>query len=179
MRIWVNADLHLFHANLVNRGFRPADFQARLVQAWQAEVAADDLVLCLGDVALAPVAQEIEAHALVATLPGRHWLAVGNHDRRSKRWYLEHGWRAVADAFSLDCYGERVLLSHEPRMLGDHTLNVHGHFHNNQHRAGDGKYSHLNMTPTTHHLIVMEDVGYRPQALKTIIAQAQKGRRCA
>jgi calcineurin-like phosphoesterase family protein len=56
---------------------RPDDFDHRINRHWQGMVHSDDLVVHLGDVM---VGNSTDWHAIIATLPGRKVLVLGNHD---------------------------------------------------------------------------------------------------
>jgi calcineurin-like phosphoesterase family protein len=135
-RVWLLTDPHFFHYNLVRRGNRPDGYEERLRSHWTSNVLADDVVLCLGDVCMA---KQAEAHRLyVQATPGYKILVRGNHDNEKDDWYLRRGWDEVHRTLALAVDSTRVLFSHFPQAdEGQYDLNVHGHFHNDQHRADE------------------------------------------
>ena len=173
-RVWVTTDSHFFHTALSQEFGRPVDFQDRLVRAWRRSVAASDLVIHLGHVVVGSRKDEVDAHELIASLPGRKWLTLGNHDKRGFGWYMRHGWDALATAYMLELFGERILLSHEPRAWdGWFTVNIHGHFHDTDHRLHEPQY--LGVLDERHRLLALEHVGYAPVLLKTFVEAHRRG----
>lgn len=79
---WFTSDLHLGHGNVVRYCGRPFttvdEMNDALVEAWNREVAPDDEVWILGDLAMGRIADTLP---LVGDLPGRKHLVLGNHDR--------------------------------------------------------------------------------------------------
>lgn len=129
-KTWVISDTHFFHAMLVEKGYRPADFQEQIINNWKRLVASQDTVIHLGDVIFARASTLGE---IMADLPGRKILVRGNHDKESDSWYLARGFSAV-------CHGllvGGVWLTHAPQAtLPDGALlNVHGHLHAGTHRT--------------------------------------------
>lgn len=60
-------------------------------------------------------------------IPGKKILIMGNHDKRSKSYYLRLGFDEVYNHPIF--YSRRIVLSHEPIPVTDDVLNVHGHLH--------------------------------------------------
>ena len=72
---------------------------------------------------------------IVDELKCKKILVKGNHDSKSNSWYLEHGWDFVCEEFKDTLYGKNILFSHYPKVWdGVYDLNIHGHFHNSDHR---------------------------------------------
>lgn len=126
MALWLTADLHLGHANIIRYCDRPftgvADMDERLVARWNERVGSDDDVLVLGDVALGPIDASLR---LVHRLAGRKVLVAGNHDRcwagngaKAAPWrdrYLEAGFTEVRQGtVEVDVGGHRLLAGHFP-----------------------------------------------------------------
>lgn len=155
MALWLTADLHLGHANIIRYCDRPfaavADMDERLVDRWNERVADDDTVLVLGDVALGPIASSL---GLVRRLAGRKVLVAGNHDRcwagngkKAGAWherYLDAGFVEVRQGtIEVEVGGHRVRAGHFPyegdshdedrftshRPDDDGSWLLHGHVH--------------------------------------------------
>lgn len=132
---WVISDTHFFHHNIIRYAGRPNNHDQLMLKRWRETVGADDLILHLGDLALGK-REQIEE--LAPKLPGDRWLILGNHDRRSKRFYYhELGFR-ITKPFILSHRGWRILFSHQPdypllHVRHPKTLNVHGHIHQKLH----------------------------------------------
>lgn len=82
--IWVTADQHFGHANIIRYCNRPFDNVERmddaLVEAWNAHVKPRDTVYHLGDLAYGKGSSEAEVY--LSRLHGRISLVPGNHDRQ-------------------------------------------------------------------------------------------------
>lgn len=157
MKKWVIADTHFNHKMLVERGYRPAGFENRILEAWRRMVAPEDLIIHLGDVSLPDTVAE--TWETISNLPGRKILVMGNHDKRSAKWYMERGFSFACEAFEL----HRILFTHEPQLLvPDHALfNVHGHLHGNGHRSFN--------SGTKHRLMALEYSNYSPVLIEKIV----------
>lgn len=134
---WIISDTHFLHTRLNEvyeaeaRQVLGSSVDEALISRWREVVGSNDLVLHLGDLCLG----KREDFAAISTrLTGRKlMLKTGNHDRRPREWYEEHGFLLVPE-FWLDWRGWRVRFTHRPddeRLFVSHpkTLNVHGHIH--------------------------------------------------
>ncbi len=157
-RVWLTADLHLGHRNVLSYCDRPfADAQAMdaALVSQLGKVETDDWLVIVGDVALG---DHTLAFPLLRALPGRKVLVVGNHDitRSGKCHYLDalqEDGTPVFEAIVPFLYweghaGQRVVVSHYPLQLPETTkeecvdggavgwplplLNYHGHLHRDQ-----------------------------------------------
>ena len=153
-RTWVTTDWHLFHQKLVESGERPPDFQDRMLKNHRQLIKPQDTLVNLGDVCFY---QMPALAAILASIPGRHLLTLGNHDHKSRGWYERSGFVFAADMFVLG----NVAFSHKPlNSLSDGCeFNVHGHLH--LHRGYKEKQP-------WHRLLAMEQTDYKPVLLETI-----------
>lgn len=82
--IWVTADQHFGHANIIKSCGRPfagvEEMEEVLVEAWNSCVKPMDTVYHLGDLVYGREARPV--HEYLARLNGRISLVPGNHDRR-------------------------------------------------------------------------------------------------
>ena len=155
MTTWFTADLHFGHANIIRYCSRPFadvdDMNRQLIERWNENVATDDTVWVLGDVAMGVISESLP---LVGQLAGHKRLLAGNHDRcwgghgpRGEAWidrYLDAGFSTIhQDEITLtvgaksalachfpyhgDSQEEPRYLHHRPTDLGDWLL--HGHVH--------------------------------------------------
>lgn len=125
---WVIADTHFGHDKLVKSGYRKEGFEMRILANMGKVVKKDDIVIHLGDVSF-------YKHRywtwLFTSFGCKSYLVKGNHDKQTNSWYLSHGWDFVADSFTLDIYGRKILFTHVPiAEKGDFDVNAHGHLHN-------------------------------------------------
>jgi Predicted phosphoesterase or phosphohydrolase len=158
---WFFTDPHFNHHKMVEWGHRPEGYEALIAANWLRRVAPDDIVYCLGDVAFKTPG---EAHVrYVQSMPGYKILLLGNHDKQKPTWYLSHGWNEVHITLQLTCTIDgrhtRLLLSHVPQKDdGSFDLNVHGHFHNDLHRANEPEMQAI--LNHKHKLLSLETVNY-------------------
>jgi calcineurin-like phosphoesterase family protein len=161
-RVWMTADLHLCHANVIQYCNRPfsdvTPMNAHLVSQIQ-KIGNDEWLVIVGDLAMGSHELAME---WIRRIPGRKVLVLGNHDltRRGECRYLAErsldGQRPLFDAvvpFLVweDALGQSVLVSHYPAAVEHNAgrlLNYHGHLHRQV----------LTPTDTTHFVNVGWDV---------------------
>jgi calcineurin-like phosphoesterase family protein len=159
---WLFTDPHYHHKMLTETGKRPLGFEQLLTESWQSQVQPEDTVFCLGDVCMG---DKVKVHdTYIKPMPGRKILIKGNHDKERDSWYLAHGWDEVCEELSLTAEvngrHSRILLTHIPVPIKNNAFdfNVHGHFHNDSHRANNPKYDFLG---PKHRLLALECVEYK------------------
>ena len=93
MKIWFTSDPHYYHANVIKYCDRPygsvEHMNESLIANWNAVVAPEDTVYCLGDFSFAPRPVELFSQRL----NGTKYLVPGNHDPIHP--YNKHFKRAV------------------------------------------------------------------------------------
>jgi calcineurin-like phosphoesterase family protein len=165
-KTWIVTDTHFNHKAMVLNGWRPADYEARLMKNWSHLVAEQDKVIHLGDVI---IGMNGTLKDLLDCLPGRKYLVRGNHDHESDDWYMSHG-------FDFACQGlvyGGVYFSHAPSFtlpFGT-DLNVHGHLHDMKHR-GDNIPAHcklLSMEFTDYCPVLFDEFVGRPPSRKVAL----------
>lgn len=162
MKYWLITDTHLGHDKMLEYCGRPYDFDNKILNSLE-KLDVGDILIHLGDVC---IGNDAYWHTYIQKLNCRKILIKGNHDKKTNNWYLEHGWDLVCDEFSVN----GILFSHEPReKFHGHNLNIHGHFHNNDHRQLDGKYPWYNSS--FHRKLSVEEQNYKPILLETFLKQ--------
>jgi calcineurin-like phosphoesterase family protein len=133
--IWLTSDWHLGHANVIAYDRRPfrdvADMQSEIVNRYNSRVNPGDTVLFLGDILYSGTKEE--AKTLLDSMLGTKILIRGNHDRRSRKWYMDVGFSEVLKSavIYLPNVG-RVLCVHNPLEAAKHPdarYVLHGHRH--------------------------------------------------
>lgn len=157
-RIWLTTDTHFNHRKMIEKGFRPHDFEAQIIMNWNRLVNPCDIVVHLGDVI---VGRERELMFYNESLNGVKTLVRGNHDQgRTFSFYIDHGFAMVCDALRFD----DVLLTHEPTrespVGSEWTMNIHGHLHADGHRNAE-----FDLKPH-HALLALEETNYCPVELQ-------------
>lgn len=139
MTIYITADTHFGHANMIPYCGRPKDFDNLLIENWNKTVKPEDMVIHLGDVIMGQDSAN-RLLPIMSQLNGKKILCRGNHDVE-KKWgsglgFVERGFDFACDYFVYD----RYVFSHCPitplprranRNWTDPVeLNIHAHFHN-------------------------------------------------
>lgn len=133
MRIFVIADTHFGHENIIqycNRPFRSVDeMDNALIKNWNAAVTQQDTIIHLGDFM---IGRKERCKEIVKQLNGKKILIKGNHDRWTDDFYRESGF-AYVSKFPI-VYNNFFLLSHTPLQLSETTpyFNYYGHVHNDE-----------------------------------------------
>lgn len=165
MKYYIISDTHFGHKKIIEYG-RPENYEALLWRELKI-VQKDDILICLGDVCFG---NDAEIHEKINTLiDGKKILVKGNHDNKSTKWYMDHGWNFVCDGFRLKYCGKKLYFSHKPIHYNDfYDMNIHGHFHTIERpdRLLEFKdYYDFNY----HKLVSMEYSNYKPLVLDDII----------
>ena len=164
---WLITDTHYAHVAIVEHFGRPVDHESRLFKNMM-KIPPGDILYHLGDICLG---KDKEVHdKYIKPLKCRKWLIRGNHDHKSNNWYLNHGWDFVARQIIDRWAGVEVTLSHVPIPQMTTKYNIHGHFHNNDHRRNEQEMREY-LTPQ-HILIAVELTNYQPVNLHRVIQKA-------
>jgi calcineurin-like phosphoesterase family protein len=136
MKYYITTDTHFGHEMLVEKGYRPNEFEdlifTNLVKAQNIDVLVHTGDFCIGS-------DEVWHGDFMKCLEhndAKKILVKGNHDKKSYSWYYDHGWDFVCERFEMVYQGKKLLFSHEPIMGHTADLNIHGHLH------GAGTASH-------------------------------------
>ena len=162
MTTYFTSDTHFGDPRVLRIDRRPfpdlATHDAALVENWNAVVGPDDTVWHLGDFALGPPPERVQA--LLSGLNGRKHLIVGNNDGPST--LAAQGWLSTAHYAEIDVDGQHLVLCHYAfrtwNRMGRGVVNLHGH-------------SHGKLKPATRQYDVGVDAWeFRPVTLETIRA---------
>lgn len=167
MNYWLISDTHFNHERLTEWGGRSGDWQDQFYKGLSGLETSGDVLIHLGDVC---IGNDEEVHRqMMMQIPSyiKKILVLGNHDKKSKQWYSQHGWDFVCDGLEMVYNGHYLHLTHRPaRPQGNTTWNIHGHTHGNLHRSEEyleyysDKY-HIDISP--------EVVGYKPIRLDLLM----------
>lgn len=149
MKVWLITDTHFHHEAMIRLCGRPENYTELIRKNWLRLIAADDLVIHLGDVTFKRQTLRDELN----TLPGCKILIRGNHDSESLTWYMRNGFALACDSMVF----KMVLLTHAPanELPGNAVLNVHGHLHRRQHHQDI-------QTKPFNRLLSLEEENYKP-----------------
>ena len=176
-RTFLIADTHFGHANIIAYENRPfadaAEMDAALLENWNRVVGRDDLVLMLGDFALAPARRVTE---LLAALHGRKSLIMGNHDRgHAPEWWRKAGFDWVSPYPIV--FEEMLLLSHEPLYVNENMpyVNIFGHVHGNPaYKDVSGQHMCVSCERIGYTPIPLEDVRAAVTAARGVVVEAEE-----
>ena len=164
MQVWVIADTHFGHENILkfvnNDGSRVRSFcsveemDEIMIEKWNARVRTRDKVYHVGDV----VIKKRDLARVMPRLNGNKTLIMGNHDIFDSKEYMKY----FKNLRAFRVWGKAVL-SHvpiHPMSLGERFIvNIHGHLHSNS--VGDPRYSS----------VCVEQRGYAPVAIEDAIKE--------
>ena len=164
MNYYITTDTHFGHHALMKYCGRPSKVEDMILKRHTATVSSADILIHLGDIC---IGNDAEWHRYFNNIVCfRKWLIKGNHDKKTNTWYLNHGWDAVCDTMSLRLFGLNILLSHSPKPLDGHDYNIHGHFHNSDHRRHEPE---LSAVQTDRHILVKLEHSYTPVNLRKLV----------
>lgn len=158
-RVWLTADSHFGHANVIkycNRPFASADeMDAAMIANWNAVVARNDIVYHLGDFAISRDPRTVRR--IFSHLNGSKFLCPGNHDAAAT---LDLKWAKKDHVQVKRVDGTNIVLCHYAMRTwpGQHhgAIQLYGH-------------SHGNLPATANSLDVGVDVwGFRPISIDDI-----------
>lgn len=168
---WLISDTHFNHDKIATYCDRPENFTDLIIKRWQEVVKPEDLVIHLGDVA---IGNRRKVKDILAELPGRKVLVLGNHDRQhGPDWWMDQGFSFACQAMKYrNCW-----LTHEPSTsLADGCqLNIHGHLHNIWHGfRPDRNENSTKLRNPWQRLFAIEYTKYRPVSFDKFVAQPGK-----
>lgn len=164
MNYWVISDMHLGHDNMVNFCSRPINFSILIIENLKKYIKSNDVLINLGDTCFG---DDKYWHKIIDSVTCKKWLIVGNHDRKSYSWYLNHSWDFAAHSITLNLFDKNILLSHKPEPDNGYDVNLHGHFHNNDiSNCGPELKSIMN---NKHRLFCLEKLEYKPILLEKLV----------
>jgi calcineurin-like phosphoesterase family protein len=169
MNFWVTTDTHLGHTMLTDNNLRPLGFEDKILKGLMSVIKEGDVLIHLGDVSFGGDAMWSEK---LKELPCKRWLLRGNHDKHSLSWYLSHGWDFVADTIAIEHFGYKIIFSHIPHPLGSYSFNIHGHFHDTDHRKHEPEMSAI--LTDKHYLLALELNNYQPWNLRAVLEDFKK-----
>lgn len=129
MKVYITADHHFCHTNIIRYCNRPfssvEEMNEKMIERWNRIVSEEDLVLHLGDFALA---NTTDLKMIREKLHGTIFLILGNHDRKTR---MNNSGFIVLPTDEIRFYN--LVLTHRPlAAIPDKYVNVHGHIHEKQ-----------------------------------------------
>ena len=113
--IFLTADLHLDHENIIKYCNRPyknkEEMYENIINNWNEIVNSQDIVYIIGDFSLRGPKHKMWFEETLKLLNGSKILIYGNHDRLKPKQVIEVGFKEVYKSLMLDKY----FLVHDPR----------------------------------------------------------------
>ena len=180
-KVFVCADLHFSHTNIIKYEDRPfadrEEMDEGLINNWNSVVTDADTVFVLGDVAFCG---KDRAKYLVQRLNGKKILIMGNHDRaKPPAYWKEIGFDLVSPYPIL--LKEQYLLLHEPSEKEEHSWPDHEYFEIYGHVHDSPEYPDYTDCSAC---VSIERLNYRPALLEDVISgkaysdRTYEGRSC-
>ena len=128
-KIWLSADQHFEHTNIIKyceRPFETTEEMARVIMLpyRDGRIEKDDVLYWLGDVFFTKTLPDY-----VNGLP-ETFLIRGNHDRALPESYHSAGIIEAGRSMGIDYRGEKILLVHDPAKILNADKRVRKHFQN-------------------------------------------------
>ena len=164
MNYWITADTHFGHT-LLEEDIRPPNFSELILKRLGAVLSPDDVLIHLGDISFGDDLKWNKK--LIAVSSCKKWLIRGNYDNHSDTWYLSRGWDFVADRIRMKRFGADIVLSHIPVKDDGYDINIHGHFHGDNHRKHEPEM--VSIANAKHMLVALELTNYMPVTLKNLV----------
>jgi len=165
MKIFVTADTHFNHENIIkycNRPFVDAgQMNKEIINKWNSLVADDDMVYHLGDVGFGSMG---ELTGIIQSLKGKKILVKGNHDiKRGSNSWKEVGFTEVhKKKFQID----NIILTHEAVEVPEGCINIFGHIHD--------KPVNPEFDDNRHFCVSLERTDYYPIELTKVLEELQE-----
>ena len=126
MKIFVTADTHFNHENIIkycNRPFKDVnEMNEVIINNWNSVVSKDDIIYHIGDYGFGT---KDELKEIFDKLNGKKYLIMGNHDLRvGKRYFLELGFIEV---YKKKCEFDKYIFTHRPIEVNENIINVYAH----------------------------------------------------
>jgi calcineurin-like phosphoesterase family protein len=158
-KYWIISDSHFNHTKIAEYTNRPENWKDQMLKGLFS-LPKDSVLIHLGDICVGGD-QEVHDEILPRIPSQSKILVMGNHDRKSKTWYLNNGWDFVCDEFVLNIYGTSIGFVHEPSKGWRYSRFIHGHSHNSVSIKEWNNHQRFLYAP--------EYYRYQPLSLRTIV----------
>lgn len=135
-RIWVIADTHFFHKNIIKYDGLPfnnvEEMNKCIIKKWNRKIRDNDIVIHLGDFGFG---NKEKIKEIVKQLKGKKILILGNHDKHSKSFYRSIFDEVYNGYYRLVYNGKVIHFIHNPADIIKHHLQkeenyiIYGHIH--------------------------------------------------
>lgn len=174
MKTYITSDLHFSHANIKKfcpktRARYPDVIQMdqMMIQEWNEQVAPEDIVYILGDIAFCGAEQAV---AIMQRLNGKKILIEGNHDIKLLKDNSFRGcFIEIHQYLRLAYNGQLIIMFHYP--IFDHdqaargSIMLHGHRHGNPHNI-PGRIMDVGMDSTGKIVMDLDEIVQKMQTIQ-------------
>ena len=146
-----------------------------MIDRWRERVKPDDIVYHLGDFSITKADFPTR---ILAELPGKKILVLGNHDKSAARM-MEFGFDFACESMTIVEQNTRLFLVHRPqRQIPPDTAYVlHGHIHNStpEERAKHTAKGEIVIIPQFNINMCVEMWNYEPVTIRHILSKVRRG----
>lgn len=168
--IWFTSDLHLNHSKIIEYCNRPfsnvEEMNEMLINNWNSVVKPEDIVFCLGDIALGGSGAW---NTLIPQLNGKIHLVLGNHDIRNWRESYKKLFESVSEQLTVEIDKKTFILTHFPLLCYHGTwgtemnvINLIGHVHTLKANNSGKDFERLQYLFPTQYDVGVDFNDYRP-----------------
>lgn len=168
--IWFTSDLHLNHSKIIEYCNRPfsnvEEMNEMLINNWNSVVKPEDIVFCLGDIALGGSGAW---NTLIPRLNGKIHLILGNHDIRNWRESYKKLFESVSEQLTVEIDKKTFILTHFPLLCYHGTwetemnvINLIGHVHTLKANNSGKDFERLQYLFPTQYDVGVDFNDYRP-----------------
>lgn len=168
--IWFTSDLHLNHSKIIEYCNRPfsnvEEMNEMLINNWNSVVKPEDIVFCLGDIALGGSSTW---NTLIPRLNGKIHLILGNHDIRNWRNLYSNLFESVSEQLTVEIDKKTFILTHFPLLCYHGTwgtemnvINLIGHVHTLKANNSGKDFERLQYLFPTQYDVGVDFNDYRP-----------------
>lgn len=162
MRIFVIADTHFNHENIIKYCKRPYkninEMNEDIILKWNKVVSDEDIVYHLGDFGFG---SKEELKTIYDRLNGKKYLVMGNHDYRVGRKYYEE--LGFTEVYKKELILDNFILTHRPKLVDDGFINIYGHIHDKPVDAlyDDDRHICVSVDKTNFYPVELKKEGYK------------------
>ena len=162
MKYYITTDTHFGHQMLIDKGYRPANFNELIKKDFE-KINDGDILIHLGDFTFDKTKLSNITDKDIGAV-----LVIGNHDSKSIAKARKLGFDFAIDSMTLRLFGKKVKFTHiaEPRVEGV-DINFHGHTHGNAHRDAD--HEGFDYIDGYHYELALENNEYKLWDLEKLI----------
>jgi calcineurin-like phosphoesterase family protein len=168
MNYIITTDTHFGHKNIMDFGNRPKGFEELILENLEKKANHTNILIHLGDICWS---NDRYWNRQLTSMPfKKKWLILGNHDKKSREWYINNGWDIASNRITVIYNNKLISFTHKPVMLLGEDINIHGHFHNiNMERVKEKEPELYDIYQLPNHILLALEHHYTPFSLHHLI----------